>query len=96
MIIITISQLIFLWHLNYCVASHLNPTVSGVFSCSDKGMSLSPRGVDNDMWEWISGADQWSKATHVNVLASGVYEENSARSTTKLLIGSECLSVHSI
>lgn len=48
-----------------------------VCSCSDKGMSLSPRGVDNDMWEWIRGEDQWNKATHVNLMASGEYEENS-------------------
>ncbi len=45
--------------------------------------------------EWISGVDQWNKATHVNLVASRVYKESSARSTTKLLIRSEYLSVAS-
>lgn len=52
----------------------------------DKGMRLTPRGVDNDMWEWISGVDQWNKATHVNLVVSRVNEENSTRSMTKLLL----------
>lgn len=53
-------------------------------------MSLSPRGVDIDIWEWISGADQWSKATYVNLVALGVYEEYgaSARATAEFLMGS--------
>lgn len=51
------------------------------------------RGVDNDIWEWISAVDQWNKATHVNLVASRVHEENSTRSMTKLLIGSERLTV---
>lgn len=43
--------------------------------------------------EWISGEDQWNKATHVNLVASRVYKENSARLTTKLLIRSEHATV---
>lgn len=46
-----------------------------VYLCSDKGMSLSPRGVDNDMWEWISEVDQWNKATHVNHGLQSIWRE---------------------
>lgn len=49
---------------------NLTLTLLCVCPCSDKGMRLSPRGVDNDMWEWIRRLDQWNKAKHVNLLVS--------------------------
>lgn len=59
-----------LCHLNDFAASNLNPAVSCVCSCSDKGASVSARGVDNDMREWISEVDHWNKATQINLVAS--------------------------
>lgn len=66
------------------------PTVTFVYSCSDKGISLSPRGVDNDV-----GVDKWRGSMgegSVLFWRAGASEENNAT----LTIVPEHVSAHMV